>query len=242
MKLRITMLAVAALALTWMGCERGGTPDPAEPAEPAAAEGSGEEAEEEGIAAGRGVDAEAQVIRIGNLHDQSGPAAAIGVHFATGKQLLAAQVNAGGSGLLPDGWTIELVDRDHGYNPQRSVEAYNEIKEEVLFIGTSFGTPNTLPLRPHLERDSVVAFPASLSSELASHQYTPPLGPSYLVEAMRAMDWVVENVGDASTVQVGIVYQRDDYGQDGLNGWQQAAEHHGVTIVSEQTVDRKSVV
>ena len=87
-----------------------------------------------------------------------------------------------------------------------------------------------------LENDVVMAFPASLSSQLADHTYTPPIGPSYLVEAMRAMDWVVESTEDPSTIQAGIVYQRDDYGQDGLDGWTAAAAHHGVTIVSEQTV------
>ena len=137
---------------------------------------------------------------------------------------------------MPPGWSVELVERDHGYNPQRAVEAYNEIKDDVLFIGTIFGTPNTLPLRPMLERDQMMAFPASLSSELANHTYTPPIGPSYKVEAMRAMDWVVATAGDVASIQAGIIYQRDDYGQDGLDGWRASAAHHGVSIVSEQTV------
>ena len=71
---------------------------------------------------------------------------------------------------------------------------------------------------------------------MAADVHTPPVGPSYKVEAMRAMDYVVESAGSAAAVQAGIVYQRDDYGQDGLDGWRAAATHHGVTIVSEQTV------
>ena len=58
----------------------------------------------------RGVDMEKKVIRIGMLNDESGPAAIIGKPFAVGKRILAQQVNEGGSGLLPDGWTIELVE------------------------------------------------------------------------------------------------------------------------------------
>ncbi len=183
-----------------------------------------------------GVDIENKVLRIGALNDESGPAAAIGKPYAVGKRLLAAQVNAGGSGMLPEGWKVELVERDHGYNPQHSVQAYNEIKDRVLFIGTSFGTPNTLPLRDMLERDGMVAFPASLSSQLAEHRHTPPLGTSYLLEAMRAMDFAVEHAGAADKIKAGIVYQQDDYGADGIKGWEQAAEHHGVEIVSKQTV------
>jgi ABC-type branched-subunit amino acid transport system substrate-binding protein len=184
----------------------------------------------------KGVDAAAKVIKIGTLNDESGPAAAVGKPFAIGKRLLAANINAGGSGLLPEGWTVELIERDHGYNPQKSVQSFNEIKDDVLFIGTSFGTPNTLPLRPHLEKENMVAFPASLSSDMAANKFTPPLGPSYVIEARRAMDWVVASAGGADKVKAGIVYQQDDYGKDGLKGWKQAAKQHGVEIVSEQTI------
>jgi len=188
------------------------------------------------IKADYGVDVAAKKITIGALNDESGPAAVIGKPYAAGKRLLAAQINAGGSDLLPDGWTVELIERDHGYNPQKSTQAFKEISEQVLFIGTSFGTPNTLPLLPLLEANNVAAFPASLSSEMGKHRHTPPLGPSYILEASRAMDWVVESSSDVKSIKAGIVYQQDDYGKDGHTGWLEAAERHGVTIVAEQTV------
>jgi ABC-type branched-subunit amino acid transport system substrate-binding protein len=220
-------LMLAATSAGLPACER-------DSSGPGRTGGTGDEAAP--LTVDRWVDPEARVIRVGALNDESGPAAAIGRPFAAGKRLLAAHVNAGGSGLLPEGWRLELVERDHAYNPQQSVAAFNEIKDAILFIGTSFGTPNTLPLRPMLQREGVVAFPASLSSELAEHPLTPPVGPSYRVEASRAMDWVVEAAGGPSAVRAGLVYQRDDYGQDGLEGWRAAAAHHGVALVSEQTV------
>jgi ABC-type branched-subunit amino acid transport system substrate-binding protein len=183
-----------------------------------------------------GVDLANKVVKMGALNDESGPAAAIGKPYAIGKRMLAAAVKAGDVSALPEGWTIELVEKDHGYNPQQSVQHYNAIKDEVLFIAHSFGTPNTMPLRPMLTRDNLVAFPASLSSEMAEHAHTPPLGPSYRVEAMRAMDWAVEQAGDAKKVKAGVVHQQDDYGKDGLSGWTEAARHHGVEIVDQQAV------
>ncbi len=183
-----------------------------------------------------GVDLDGKVLKIGTLNDETGPAAAIGKPYALGKRVLAAQVNAGGSGILPDGWTVELVERDHGYNPQQAVQAFEEIRGDVLFVGTSFGTPNTMPLVPTLEADGIVAFPASLSSQMAANAHTPPASASYLLEARRAMDWAVEQAGGADAVKAGIVYQQDDYGKDGVEGWKAAAAHHGVTIVAEQTV------
>ncbi|MEX2530547.1 MAG: ABC transporter substrate-binding protein [Gemmatimonadota bacterium] len=183
-----------------------------------------------------GVDLDAQILRVGALNDESGPAASIGRPYAEGVRVAVARANAGELDFLPEGWRIELIERDHGYNPQQSVQAYNEIRDRVLFFALSFGTPNTLPLQPMLQRDNVVAFPASLSSEMAEHPYTPPAAPSYRVEAMRAMDWAVEQAEGPDAVRAGIVYQQDDYGQDGLNGWRDAAAHHGVEIVSEQAV------
>jgi ABC-type branched-subunit amino acid transport system substrate-binding protein len=186
-------------------------------------------------AAAPGVDAAKKVVRIGALNDESGPAKTIGVKFAAGKRLLAKAV-AAGDVKLPDDWKIELVEKDHGYNPQQSVQLYKDIKDNVLWLATSFGTPPTLPLLEDLKRDDVIAFPASLSSAMAANEHTPPLGPSYTVEAQRAMDWAVESAGGADKVKAAIVYQRDDYGEDGLAGWKKAAEHHKVKIVSEQTI------
>ncbi|MBL4636403.1 MAG: ABC transporter substrate-binding protein [Kofleriaceae bacterium] len=184
--------------------------------------------------AGKGVDLEKKVVTIGALNDESGPGAAIGKPFADGKRLAVAVVNAGG--ILPEGWTVKLVEKDHGYNPQKSVQEFNAIKDSVLYIASSFGTPNTLPLRDMLERENMMAFPASLSSQMASHRSTPPLGASYVVETQRAADWAVADAGDASKVKAGIIYQKDDYGEDGLKGLKLAAAHHGFDIVSEQTI------
>jgi ABC-type branched-subunit amino acid transport system substrate-binding protein len=183
-----------------------------------------------------GVDPQKKVIRLGALNDESGPAKQIGVAFANGKRLLVKAVNGGTIKALPEGWTIELIEKDHGYNPQQSVQLYKEIKDDILFLTTSFGTATTMPLLEDLARDDVLAFPASLSSQMAKQEHTPPLGASYAVEAMRAMDWAVEQAGGADKVKAGIIHQRDDYGMDGLAGWRQAAAHHKVTIVSEQTV------
>jgi ABC-type branched-subunit amino acid transport system substrate-binding protein len=224
--------ALGALALTAgvLGCGK------SDPGDSPGATATNPPAQAPTIATDHGVDLEKKILRIGLLDDESGPGATIGKPYAAGKRLLAAQINAGGAGFLPEGWKIELVARDHQYNPQKAVQAYQQIKNDVLFIGHSFGTPNTLPLREMLVRDQMIAFPASLSSEMAAHAHTPPIGASYAVEAMRAMDFAVERAGSPGAVKAGIVYQKDDYGKDGIDGWKAAAQKHGVEIVAEQTV------
>jgi ABC-type branched-subunit amino acid transport system substrate-binding protein len=191
--------------------------------------------EAQGPAAAPGVDLASKTVSIGVLNDESGPVAAIGRPWGTGLRVLANQINAGGSGLLPEGWKIKLIERDHGYNPQRSVQLFNEIRDQVLFVGTSMGTPNTLPLRPLLERNRIVAFPASLSSKMAEFEYTPPIGPSYKAEVMRALDWMAQQAGGGDKVRLGLVYQQDDYGADGRDAAAEAAARLGMTLVTQQT-------
>ena len=156
--------------------------------------------------------------------------------FANGKRLLVKAIDAGAVKVLPEGWKLKILAKDHGYNPQQSVQLYKELRDDVLFFATSFGTPPTLPLLEDLKKDNMVAFPASLSSKMAANEHTPPLGASYAVEAMRAMDWAVESAGGADKVKAAIIYQRDDYGEDGVAGWKQAAEFHKVKLVAEETI------
>lgn len=226
-----TALVIAALAIT--GCGKKdeapaattgeAAPATAAPAAPA-------------LATDKGVDLTARKITIGSLDDESGPGAAIGKPFAAGKKILVAQVNAGATGLLQDGWTLALESRDHGYDPGKAQQAYSAIKDDILFIATSFGTPNTLPLRPFLEADGLVAFPASLSSQMAEHAHTPPIGAPYSYEVMRAVDHIVDTTPDKATIKLGIVYDQTDYGKDGLAGLQKAAAFHGLTLAADRAI------
>ena len=241
-RVRLVTLSVLCAALAACGKKVEDKSKTADPAQPAGSGGAGAPGGTAATppapakaAAAPGVDPARKVISLGALNDESGPAKQLGVAIANGKRLIAKAVQAGAL-KLPDDWKIELIEKDHGYNPQQSVQLFKELQDKVLFLTTSLGTPATLPLREDLRRNDMLAFPAALSSEMAKDEHTPPLGPSYKMEAMRAMDWAVESAGGADKVKAAIVHQRDDYGQDGIDGWRAAAEHHKVKIVSEQTV------
>jgi ABC-type branched-subunit amino acid transport system substrate-binding protein len=228
-------LAVLLMTIQWAACQKpASSPTPSDAEHKNAKSAVKTSAPGATHKAAKGVDFARKVIRIGVLNDQSGPAATIGRSFGAGKRILASQVNAGKSGILPEGWTIELIERDHAYNPGKSQQAFEAIKNDVLFLGLSFGTPTTLPLQPFLAKEKIVAFPASLSSVMANHAYTPPVAPSYQIEAERALDWVVTTVKKPTELKIAIVYQQDDFGKDALLGWQTSAKKHGVSIVAER--------
>lgn len=227
------LLATLSLVAACGGDKKPGEKPPAK-APAAAAEKRGQI--EAPLKTDKGVDVATKTITIGTLNDESSPAAVIGKPFANGKRILAAQINAGDSGLLPAGWKVALVEKDHSYDPQKSVQAFNALKEDILFIATSFGTPATMPLVPHLEKTGIVAFPASLSSKMAANAYTPPIGAGYNNEVARAVDWIVESAGGAANVKIGLVYQGDDYGADGLAGFDKAVAHHKLTVAAKESV------
>ena len=184
-----------------------------------------------------GVDLHSRIVTIGALNDDTGPAVVIGRPWGAGKRILARQINAaaaagGDSGILPKGWRFDLVEKNHQYDPAKATAGYDDIVGEVLFIATSLGSSTTMPLRERLKRDGVVAFPASLSGEMASFEHTPPLGPSYGAEAKRAMDFVART----PEAKPAIIYQDDDYGRDALASWQDQAAHHKLTVVGERAV------
>lgn len=238
---RLRLIALFTVtALVAAACGNGEEPPPEEPPaeepddaaeEPDDAAGDPEEPTE--IATDFGVDVENQVLRIGTLDDLDGPGSGISVPYAVGKQVLVEQVNSGALDVLPEGWTIDLIERDHEYNPAESVRAFNEIKDDVLFFATVFGTPNTLPLVEDATREEIALFPASLSSELAVNEYTPPIGAPYKVESHHAVQFAIEDAearDDIDEPVLGILYQLDDYGEDGIQGIREAAEFHGIEL------------
>lgn len=183
-----------------------------------------------------GVDVENRVLRVGALNDESGPVAQIGRPYAVGKRVLAEQINAGGSGLLPDGWTLELVEGDHGYNPQVALQEFEEIKDDVLFFIASFGAPNTLPLIPAAEEDNLVVFPGSFASVFAQYELTPAIGSTYTAEAHQQVEFAIEDGGGVDGVRFAIVHLDDEVGEEVRAGIHEAAAFHGLDIVSEHTV------
>ena len=144
--IRLFTMALVAATFCLVGCSK---TDPA----PASADSKTATANQNvpAIKGKIGIDLEKKVVRIGALNAETGPAAVLGKPWAIGKRVLAAEVNSGKSTLLPKGWKIELVERDHGYNPSKSQQGLAALKDQVLFFATSFGTPPTMPLRPFLK-------------------------------------------------------------------------------------------
>jgi ABC-type branched-subunit amino acid transport system substrate-binding protein len=176
------------------------------------------------IKAGTGVDLNTKTITLGILSPYSGPVAdPIGKPLARGVEVFFKSINDQG-GI--DGFKVNFVEKDTQYNPQLQVEQYNAIHSQVLMIADSLGTPTTFAIKDLATSDHMLVSAATLSSALAREKYLILVGTPYRLQVENAFDYVVNKLGIQNPA-TGIIYQNDDYGQDGLTGYKEAiAAYH----------------
>ena len=186
------------------------------------------------IKAGPGVDLTKKVINLGILTPLSGPVAApIGIPLTKGIEAYFKAVNASG-GI--DGFQVNLIEKDSQYNPQVQVQMYNQIHNQVLMLAESLGSPTTQAIVSLSERDKMLVSAASLDSVLARQQYMILIGTPYRLQVENGFDYIVNKLGDKSP-KVGIIYQDDAYGQDGLTGYHEAVGCYSLNDVAQATYE-----
>jgi ABC-type branched-subunit amino acid transport system substrate-binding protein len=180
-----------------------------------------------GIKVGPGVDAATKTITIGNIAALSGPAAALGVPALAGAQTAVKAINAAGG---VDGWKLKLTVHDAGYVPQNAVTAFNGMESSVAMV-QNFGSPTTQAILPAVKADNILVEPLSWDSAWDNQPNLAPLGTPYAYDIANGLDYLtkVKHLG----TKVGIIYQNDAYGQDGLRGFKVAVRGDGLNDVGE---------
>jgi ABC-type branched-subunit amino acid transport system substrate-binding protein len=217
--LSLTSLAVLASSLVLVAC---GTGDSSSGDGGASAAGGA-------VKGGPGVDVAAKTIRIGDINALSGPASALGKPVAAGHRAFFKALNASG-GI--DGWKVRLTIKDSGYQPQQHVQIYNAMKDDVALLN-SFGSPPTKAIQKLVDRDKLVTTPASFDSIWGADPVIAPVGTPYSCDIANVLDYYTKH--GAERPKIGIVYQNDEYGQDGLRGYTAAKKALGFQDGGRQT-------
>ena len=182
------------------------------------------------LKAGPGVDVTNKTITLGILSPYSGPVAdPIGIPLANGVKVFFDHVNDNGG---VDGFKVKFLEEDTQYNPQLEVQKYNQIHNQVLMIADSLGTPTTFAIKDLAASDHMLVSAATLSSALAREKYLILVGTPYRLQVENAFDYVVNKLG-VTNPAVGIIYQNDEYGQDGLTGFKEAVAAYHLHDVGE---------
>ena len=184
------------------------------------------------LKAGPGVDVTKKTITLGILSPYSGPVAdPIGKPLARGVKVFFDSVNASGG---VDGYKVKFLEEDTQYSPQLEVQFYNQIHAKVAMIADSLGTPTTFAIKDLATADHMLVSAATLSSALAREKYLILLGTPYRLQVENAFDYVVTKLG-VQNPSVGIIYQNDEYGQDGLTGYKEAVNFYHLHDVAQAT-------
>lgn len=189
------------------------------------------QAEEAGVAADR--------ILFGQAAAMSGPSSALGVKMRQGILAAFAEVNAKGG---VHGRKLELISRDDGYDPDRSVlQTFKLIEEDKVFalIG-AVGTPTTLVTVPIAKAQNVPFIgPFTGAGFLRGNDLTNVVNirASYAAEAE---SWIKHLTEDRHLKRIAIFYQDDPYGRDGLTGVKLALQKRGMELAAEATYERNT--
>jgi len=162
--------------------------------------------------------------------DLSGPAAATGTDAAKGFETYFKWVNDNG-GI--DGREVKIVTRDHGYDPTQALNNWERFeRSDHIFGGMCFGTPSCVSVAPQIVAAKSPHIMISQAKAFYEPQqdYTLINGIPYSWEAAITIDYVVENYDPR---KIGVIFQDDDFGRDGLEGAQKAADFYGIDLVSE---------
>src|SRR3984885_6292243 len=187
----------------------------------------------------REVGVSSDTILFGQAAALKGPSSALGQGMRQGILAAFAEVNAKGG---VHGRKLELISRDDGYDPDRSIaETTRLIEQDKVFalIG-AVGTPTTTATVP-----------------IAKARNVPFIGPFTGAGFLRAPDlhnvvnirasygaeaeaWIKHLTEDLHIRSISIFYQDDSYGRDGLAGVKLALEKRGMELTAESTFERNT--
>ncbi|MEJ7833919.1 MAG: ABC transporter substrate-binding protein [Nocardioides sp.] len=171
-------------------------------------------------------------IYLGQISDLTqGPFAPLGVPITESMEAFWQSVNEdGGIG----GYDIDVSKyiRDNLYNPETHSEVYNEIEGDVLALAQTLGSPTTFAILNDLNRDEVLAVPASWTSQWDVEDSIVESGAPYCFESMNAVDYAIEKFAVESVMSIGFP---GDYGGDSAAGVAIAAEAQGLDVENVET-------
>ena len=169
-------------------------------------------------------------IRFGLCFDLSKSYTFISPQVAQAAQDLAMYTNDNG-GI--EGHPIEIIVRDHGNEPQRGVECYEQLKRDGVFIFNMLSTPVTNAVLPRTMKDGNVLMQSFVGRGDAVDgdvfEWVFPVGPTYWQQAANDVAFIKSQMdGDLGSAKIGFIYLDYPFGQEPIDyviSWLLAGGH-----------------
>ena len=179
-------------------------------------------------------------IVLGQAAALDGPAAALGLAMREGLNAAFNEANRAG-GIK--GHQIELISRDDGYDPNRSIQAAKQLIEQdkVFALVGSVGTPTSAAVQPIAAENGVPFIGAFTGAEFLRTPYKATVvnvRASYFQETETMVEHLTKDLGVS---RIAIFYQDDAFGQAGLAGVKRALERRKMALVAEGAYERNTI-
>jgi branched-chain amino acid transport system substrate-binding protein len=168
-----------------------------------------------------------------------GPAGNLGRDVREG--ILAAFAEANRTGGV-NGRMLELVSRDDGYEPTKSVDATKSLinDDKVFALVGAVGTPTTLATEPIAAQNDIPFIGPFTGAEFlrgADKAEVVNVRASYFQETETMIERLTK---DRGVTRISVLYQNDAFGRAGLAGVQGALDRRNMTLASEGTFERNT--
>jgi branched-chain amino acid transport system substrate-binding protein len=179
-------------------------------------------------------------ILFGQAAALEGPSSALGQGMRQGILAAFAEINAKGG---VHGRRLELVSRDDGYDPDRSVVQTTRLIEQdkVFALIGAVGTPTTtatVPIAAARNVPFIGPFTGAAFLRAPGLHNVVNIRASYGAEAEA---WIKHLTEDLHVSRIAIFYQDDSFGRDGLAGVKLALEKRGIELMAEGTFERNTM-
>lgn len=178
---------------------------------------------------------------IGGIGPITGGAALYGIAVQNGAQLAVDEINAAGG---VNGMNLELQFQDDEHDPEKSVNAYNDLKDKgmKLLVGTVTSAPCEAVSKKATEDNMFLITPSGSSVDcITSGDNCFRMCFNDPQQGTIEADFIAEKLTDCK--KVGVIYDSSDsYSTGILQGFKTEAEAKGLEIVAEEafTSDNKT--
>ena len=179
-------------------------------------------------------------ILLGQAAPLDGPASALGQGMREGLAAAFAETNRAG-GVW--GRKLELLARDDGYEPARTVEVTRQLIERdgVFALVGLVGTPTSQAAQPIAAESGVPFIGSFTGAEFlrdAKLSNVVNMRASYFQETEAMVERLTTDLG---AKRIAILYQDDAFGRAGLEGVRRALERRSLPLAAEGTYERNTV-
>jgi branched-chain amino acid transport system substrate-binding protein len=171
-----------------------------------------------------------EAVKIGAIHDLTGPTSDVGTPYADGIRDYVKWFNENGGF---DGRQIELLSQDYAYAVDQAEQLYSQYTSDGVVAFQGWGTGDTEALRGRIAADEIPFMSASYSATLGDPGEAPynfMIGTTYSDQFIIAIQYAQENSASGSPT-IALLHHDSPFGTSPLEDGKTFAAANGMEVV-----------